>query len=244
LPARVGRRAAATDPDAIGLRYFRQGFTGCEGRASIPPEMRHSNQSRIRSRLPLWAAGLFSLAIVGCGSAPVASAPPTPAPTPVVTPDPHLREPVTADQIFRALSIAKLGLVANNANSGGGNKDIVKQINADIGSWPLRIIEYRSSAVLAKATSWKPGEPPGGDEAPYAFAGLNVLLQYGPISARKPAAPDAGRQAAAASIVGVLDPLLWPLAQRSVVPIASRTAEPVASVAPSAGPSAKASKAP
>ncbi len=210
--------------------------------------MRHSNHSPVARRLSPWAAGLLALAVVGCGSAAPASAPPTVAPTPVVTPDPHLREPVTADQIFRALSVAKLGIVANNANSGGGNKDIVKQINADIGSWPLRIIEYRSSAVLAKATGWKAGQAPGSDEAPYAFAGLNVLLQYGPISARAPSAPDATRQKAAAAIVAVLDPLLWPLAQRSVVPIASRTAEPAASVAPSAGPSAapsgKASKAP
>ena len=114
-----------------------------------------------------------------------------------------------------------------------GNPDIAKQINADIGSWPLRIIEYKSSAALAKALKWSPGDAPGGDESPYAFAGMNVLIQFGPISARAPAAPDTTRQQAAAAIVAALDPLLWPLLQRSVLPIPSRTPVPVATPVPS-----------
>jgi len=206
--------------------------------------MRHSNHVGQGRRLPIWAVGLFALVVAACGSAPPASAPPSAAPTPVVTPDPHLKAPVTADQIFRALSAAKLGIVANNANAGGGNPDIVKLINADIGSWPLRIIEYRSATALAKALDWKPGDPPGGDESPYAFAALNVLIQFGPISARAPSAPDANRQKAATAIVAVLDPLLWPLLQRSVVAIPSRTPVPVATPVPSVQPSAKPAKTP
>jgi hypothetical protein len=205
--------------------------------------MRHSNQSGRGRRLPSWAAGFValvvtSLLLAACGSSPGPSGPPSAAPTPVITPDPHLTEPVTADQIFRALGSAKLGIVANNANTGGGNPDIVKLINADIGSWPLRIVEYTSAAALRKALDWRPGDPPGGDEAPYAFAALNVLVQYGPISARAPVAPPEARQKAAQAIVAVLDPLLWPLLQPSVVPIASRTPEPTPapSVAPSKAP--------
>jgi hypothetical protein len=200
--------------------------------------MRHSNHAGRGRRLPIRAAGLVglvitSLLLAACGSAPAGSTAPSIAPTPLITPDPHLKEPVTADQIFRALGAAKLGIVANNANAGGGNPDIAKQINADIGSWPLRIIEYKSSAALAKAIKWKPGGAPGGDESPYAFAGMNVLIQFGPISARAPSAPDTTRQQAAAAIVAALDPLLWPLLQRSVVPIPSRTPAPVATPLPS-----------
>jgi hypothetical protein len=220
------------------LRYLCQGFIHCEGRASIPPAMRHSNHTGRWRRLPILAAGLFSVILAGCSQAPVASAPPTIAPTPVITPDPHLTEPVTADQIFRVLSSAKLGIVANNANS-GGKPDVVKLINADLGSWQLRIVEYRSAAALVKALGWQPGKPPGSGEAPYAFAGLNILVLYGPISGRAPSTPDANRQKAAASIVAVLDPLLWPLAQRSVVAVPSRTAVPAATPVPSAQPSTK-----
>jgi hypothetical protein len=204
--------------------------------------MRHSNHTGRGGWLPIWAAGLFVVILVGCGSAPAASVAPTPAPTPLITPDPHLREPVTADQVFRALGGAKVGIIANNASTGGGNPDIVKAINADIGSWPLRIIEYRSAAALRKSLDWKPGDAPGKDESPYAFAALNVLVTYGPISARPPSAPDLVRQQAAARILAVLDPLLWPLLQRSVVAIPSRTAEPTATPVPSA--SAKPAKTP
>ena len=201
--------------------------------------MRHSNHTGRGARLPIWTAGLFALIALGCAPAAVVSAPPTAEPTPVVTPDPHLREPVTADQVFRALSAARLGMIANNANTGGGNSDIVKMINADLGSWPLRITEYRSTAVLTRALAWKPRVAPGGDEAPYAFAGLNILIQFGPISARPPAPPDVSRQQAVASIIAVLDPLLWPLAQRSIVAVPTRTAIPSATPAPSAKPSTK-----
>ncbi len=182
------------------------------------------------------AVGLFGVILAACGSAPAASAPPTPAPTPVVTPDPHLREPVTADQIFRVLVAAKLRIVPNNATA-GGNPDVVKQINADLGGWPLRIVEYRSSAALAKFLGAKAGPAPGRNDAPYAFAALNVLVQYGPITARVPALPDDVRQQAAASILAALDPLLWPVVQRSVEQIPGRTAEPSATpVPPSASP--------
>lgn len=206
--------------------------------------MRHSNHSGVGRRLPIWVAGLLAMSVAGCGAAAVSSAPPTAAPTPVITPDPHLKEPVLADDIFRALGKAKLNVHANNANLGQGNPDVTKQINGDLDGWPLRITQYRSSAALAEALHWTPGEPPGGNEAPYAFAGLNILIQYGPISVRAPAAPDATKAATATAIVAVIDPLLWPLAQRSVVPIPSRTPVPAATPAPSVKPTAKPTKAP
>ena len=163
-------------------------------------------------------------------------------PTPVVTPDPHLTAPVTADQIFRSLGAAKLGIVANNANSGGGRTDVIKLINADIGNWPLRITEYRSTEARKKALAWKAGAAPVRNQTPYAFAGLNVVIEFGPVSsASAPKKPDAARHALAIAIAAALDPLLWPLDQRSVVAIETRAAAPAP--AASAKP-ARPSKAP
>jgi hypothetical protein len=207
--------------------------------------MRDSNHTSRGRRLPYWAVGLFALIVVGCGQTAAPSASPTPIPTPVVTPDPHLNEPVTADQIFRVLGSAKLGMKANNATLGGGNPAIVKVINADIGNWPVKITEYRSSSALTKALGWKDGTAPVRNQAPFAVAGLNVLIEFGPMgTAAAPEAPDAERQQLAATIVAVLDPLLWPLAQHSVVVAPSRTAEPAPSAAPSAKPAKAPSKAP
>ena len=211
--------------------------------------MRHSNHFPGERRLPRWAAGLVALAIAlsaaACGSStatPIPSAVPTPSPTP----DPHLQGNVSADRMYELLVAAKLGLTANNANLGRGDPNIVKQINGAISGWPIRITEYKSPAILEKALNWTPGAAPVGDEAPYAFAAMNVLIQYGPISAKAPTAPDSSRQQTAAAIVALLDPLMWPIAQHSVVAIPSRTPEPTPAPSVSAAPSAspKATKKP
>ena len=213
----------------------------------VRPAMRHSNPTSPGRRLPRWAAGFVALTVAlgaaACGSGG-ATPPPSSPPTPSPTPDPHLKGNVTADQMYGILVSAKLGLVANNANLGRGNPNIVKQINGAIGGWPIRITEYRSAAVLAKALGWKPGSVPGGDEAPYAWAAMNVLIQFGPISARAPATPDDSRQAMAASIIALLDPLMWPIAQHSVVTIPARTPEPAAAPSASAAPSKAPTKTP
>jgi hypothetical protein len=185
----------------------------------------------------LVAAALVLVTVVACGSTAAPSPPPSVQPTPVITPDPHLSEPVTADKIFLVFGAAKLGITANNATSETGNSQIVKVINAEVGNWPLRITQFSSSAALAKALGWKPGTPPGGDQAPYNIAGLNILIQYGPISARPPTLPDPARQALAGQLVSILDPLLWPLSQHSVVVVPSRTPEPTPSPSVSAAPS-------
>ena len=205
--------------------------------------MRHSNHTGHPHRLPILAAGLLAMIVVGCGSAPP-SASPSPAPTPVVTPDPHLTEPVAADDIYRDIAKAGLAITAINANLGQGNPNIVKTINANLNGWPLRITEYRSSAVMVNALHWVAGEQPGSNEAPYGFAALNILILYGPISARAPSLPDAGRQKDAAAIVAALDPLLWPIVQHSVQAIPSRTPIPVATPAPTAKPTPKATPKP
>jgi hypothetical protein len=179
-----------------------------------------------------------ALAVVtsGCGGGN-ATPPPSAVATPSPSPDPHLTGNVTADQMYGILVAAKLGLTANNANLGHGDPNIIKQINGAIGGWPLRITEYRSPSILQKALRWTPGSAPGSEEAPFAFAAMNVLIQYGPISAKAPATPDSARQSTATSIVTLLDPLMWPIDQHSVVAIPSRTPEPTPAPSVSAEPS-------
>ncbi|HLO35738.1 MAG TPA: hypothetical protein VK194_06640 [Candidatus Deferrimicrobium sp.] len=205
--------------------------------------MRHSNHTGRGRRLPIWAVGLFALIAAACGSTNGAPQPSV-APTPSPTPDPHLSEPVTADQVYKVFFAAKVKLQCPNANLGNGNPRIVKQINCTLDGWPLRIIQYKSAALLTDALKWQPGDAPVGDQPPYAWAGLNVLIQLGPISARAPSAPDSARQATASSLFAILDPLLWPIAQHSVVAVAGRTPIPVATPEPSAAPSAKPAKTP
>lgn len=211
--------------------------------------MRHSNQYARGRRRSRWRAGFaaltvgFAVVASGCGGG-TPTPPPSGIATPSPTPDPHLKGTVTADQMYTIFVTAKVGLTANNANLGHGDPNIVKQINGAIGGWPVRITEFRSAAAMQKVLGWKPGTSPGSDEAPYAWAAMNVLVQFGPISAKPPATPDAARQEIATKIVDLLDPLLWPIAQHSVVAIPSRTPVPVATPTPSAAPSKAPAKTP
>lgn len=183
--------------------------------------------------------------LTACGAGGPATAPPaTVVPTPVITPDPHLTEPATADAIFNAIRSAGLPLSITNAIGGDPNSPIVKQINAAVENWPLVIVQYKDSATLRSTLKWDPKVPPGKGNPPYAFVGLNILVGFGP-SSGTPAAPDAARQAQARAIVAALDPLLSPLQQRSVSPIPTSTATPApsasakASAKPNSKPSAK-----
>jgi hypothetical protein len=186
----------------------------------------------------------MALLLAGCSSAPPSSAPATARPAPAITPDPHLTEPATADEVFTAIRVGDLPLTVNNATSGDPNSPIVKRINADIGNWPLVISEFRSSAALRETTGWDGAAPPEQGDPPYSFVGLNVLIQFGPVTGPLQA-PDVRRQDQARMLADLLDPLLWPMEQRSVVRLATRTVAP-ASGAPagSAAPSAAASPAP
>jgi len=209
--------------------------------------MRHSNRT-VRGRGPsTLAAGVAALvigiAVVACGGGPATTPGPSELAPPVVTPDPHLQEPVTADQIYRILYAARLGMTCPNADLGDGDSGIVKQINCSIGGWPLRITQFSSGTALDRSLDWVSGQAPAGDEPPYAWAALNVAVEYGPISARAPSDPPAARQQMASQIVGILDPLLWPLRQHSVVAIPARTPEPTPAPSVSTAPT-KAPKTP
>lgn len=195
----------------------------------MPPVMRVSNH------LARVAAGLAvsSALLVGCGSATPSDAPPSAPPTPVITPDPHLSEPATADQLFTAIRSGGLPLSVNNATAGDPSSPLVKRINAQIGNWPLIITEYRSSAALRDVRKWDASKPPVQGDPPYAFVGLNLLIEFGPITGPL-ASPDQTRREQAERLAALIDPLLWPLEQRSVVPIATRTPVAASPTAPSA----------
>lgn len=207
--------------------------------------MRISNQSALCRRL---ATGVVALMLTACSaSVPSSAPPPTVAPTPVITPDPHLTDPATADAVFDVIRRAGLPLSVTNATGGDPSSPIVKQINAAIDNWPLVISQYKNSATLRAALKWTPGKPPADGSPPYLIVGLNVLIAFGPTTG-KPLPPDATRQAQATRLVAVIDPLLWPLEQRAVTPVPSRTAAAATPTAapskPSPKPSSKASPKP
>ena len=174
----------------------------------------------------------------GCATPPASSIAPSLRPTPVVTPDPHLTEPATADQVFGAIRVGDLPLLVNNASSGDASSPIAKKINAAIGDWPLVISEYRTSELLRQSTIWNPALPPGPGDPPYAFVGMNILVEFGPMTGGL-VTPGSTRQKQAEALVALIDPLLWPLEQRSIVPLPTRTAAPAS--APSAAASASTS---
>ncbi len=187
---------------------------------------------------------LTSLAVLvgGCaGSAtPGPSAPPTPRPAPVITPDPHLSDPADLDTIFTELTKGGLQITPINA---GAAAEPLRRVNATYLDWPIILSEFSSSAALVKAIGWTPGVAPERGDAPYTIVGLNIMIEYGPkvTNAAKPEPPDPIYEAAAEAIVRILDPLLGPLGQRSVVPLPLPTAspplDPAASVTPSPVPS-------
>jgi hypothetical protein len=186
----------------------------------------------------------LSAAVAACGStAPPSVAPPTVRPTPAITPDPHLSEPVNADAIFNAIRVGKLPLSVNNANAGLPGAPIVKQINAQVANWPLIITEYRSSAVLRDALKWDPTAGPKPGDPPYSWVAMNILIAFGPVSGT-PTAPDASRQEQAKALIALVDPLVWPIEQKSMAPVPTKTAPPATSASSAAPSTAPASAKP
>ena len=104
-----------------------------------------------------------------------------------MTPDPHLPDPATAQQVFNGLGRAGLSITPNTATAGPADGDVVTQIFATYLGWPLDVTEYRSSAALDRAVTWKAGEAPGQGEPPIAIAGVNILVTWGPTASASPA---------------------------------------------------------
>jgi hypothetical protein len=186
----------------------------------------------------------FAMAIViaACGDAPP-SASPTVAPTPVVTPNPHLVDPASAQDVFSGLGRQGLKITPNTAVTGSGGGAVVTRINATYLGWPLDVTQYRTSADLAKAAAWAAGEAPGRGEPPVALAGYNILVRWGPWgTGTKPPVPDEQRAAALSALVTALDRLISPLRTRTIVPVEVAVVTPT--TAPGASPAPKATPAP
>jgi hypothetical protein len=198
-----------------------------------------SSGRRLGARSVLTVIGV-ALFVAACGTAAATPTPPPP-PTPTPTPDPHLEEPASVADVFKGLNAAGLRITANNADSGGPSGEPLRRVNATFDSWPLILSEYSSSAALAASSGFVDGAAPTRDDAPYSFAGLNILVEYGPHAKNDNEAPPTRFRDAAQRLAEALDPLLGPLAQSSVAPVVlpGVTSAPVPSGAPaSAAPSA------
>lgn len=194
--------------------------------------MRGSNH-RAGGVLALATGLVLSVVVAACGTAAAqpTPAPPTPKPTPAITPDPHLTDPATADEIFNAIRKGDLPLSINNATAGGPDAPVIKRINAQVANWPLVITEYRTSRQLRELLGWDPAARPQQGDAPYAWVGMNILVEFGPVTGL-PAAPDGTREQQAKDLIALIDPLLWPLEQRAIDPVPTKTATPAASAEP------------
>jgi hypothetical protein len=203
--------------------------------------MRRSNPRHSILAAAAIVAGLLAGA---CGGAASPTPARTAAPTPVITPDPHLTAPASVDQVFRLLGSAGLRITPNTA-TGGKGRDPAKRIHATYASWPLVLSEFTTPAALLAVGRFDPATPPAGTEAPYIVAGMNILIEFGPEVGRSPdAATDSVKRLAFEALVAALDPLVGPLAQRSVAPVTLPAGTPRAVVGAASTPAANASPAP
>jgi hypothetical protein len=160
------------------------------------------------------------------------------------TPDPHLADPASVDEVFRKLSSAGLRITANTATAGA---EPIKRVSATYRDWPLILTQFSSADALAEVTKFDPSKPPRRGQAPYRIVGLNILVEYGPsvTNSKTPPLPDDLRRTAAMALIEVLDDLLGPLQQSAVEPLplpgATSTGEsgsPIASPKPVTSPKA------
>ena len=174
---------------------------------------------------------VVAFVVVACGgnSTPSPSLVPSPSATPVAPT--HLTEPASINTVFTKIDSAGLNVKANNADQPPSGEPR-KRINATYAGWPLILSEYSSSAALKTAGRFDPSAKPVADDPPYAFAGLNILVEYGPRTPQKPGVPELRFHSAAIALILVLDPLIGPLQQRSVDPLPLRGA-----IAPTPSPS-------
>jgi hypothetical protein len=163
---------------------------------------------------------------------------PSAAPTPLVTPNPHLPTIASAQQVFNGLGHAGLKVTAHTASAGSGNDAIVRKIFASYLGWPLDVTEYSSKEALAEAMTWNSGDPPKKGDPPVTIAGGNILVIWGPINAGKmPVKLDERQRAGLQPLVGALDILLSPLSTRTSVPVTvTETAPPAAAGSSEAPP--------
>jgi hypothetical protein len=187
----------------------------------------------IRTRL-LTALFIVLALAVACGGSVATTPPPTASPTPTPTPDPHLTAPASVDRVYAELRKAGLQMAANTADTGS---EPVKTLNLTYEAWPLILEEFSSAEALETKTGFDPKKKPLFGDPPFTFTGLNIYITYGPqVQNNAPTEPDARFIAAADKLVLLLDPLLGPLRQSSVVEVAVPSATPSPSPSPTKKP--------
>jgi hypothetical protein len=179
---------------------------------------------------------MSAIVLAACAEAAPSIVPTTSRPTPVITPDPHLTEPTTADDVYRGLGASGLRITANNATAGGDDSALVKRINATYLGWPLNVSQYRTTSALAKATDWKAGQKPGQGEAPVAIAAANILITWGPQTGERPVPPDERQMQGLKDLLSAMDRLLSPIRARTIVAVSV----PGLILGPTAAPTASA----
>ncbi len=168
----------------------------------------------------LSAVLVVGLLTAACGGGGAASPSAAPRGAPQRTPNPHLREPARAQTIYSTLITRGLELIGTNASRG---RDPAAVINATYAGWPLVLVEYRSSASRRKLEPVAPGRPPAPGDPPFAFAGLNLVVEWGPrLERRRPGTPPRNQVAAAVRLAAELDRVIGPLLERSARPVAPR----------------------
>lgn len=197
------------------------------------------------ARALVLVAGLL---VAACGGeAPPSSTPAPATPRPTLTPDPHLVDPASADVVLRTLQRNGLRITANNA-SAGRDGEPRKAINATFDGWPLTVSEFTSAAALREATGFDPSKAIAAGDATFTYAGLNILVEYGPdVHGPKDAPPTDQFHASATRLAEELDILLGPLEQVALRPVrlgSTTTDDASATPAPSADPSAAPSATP
>ena len=188
----------------------------------MPSAMRTADR-----RVPLGRARALAAAVAigmvacACGGGPP-SAPPV-DPTPVVTPGPtpvaHLSDPVKVDDVYRALLAAGLRIAPNNASTGGPvtSRSSGSTRRTSAGRW--RSASSARRRAFAQPRTGRPAARPGQGEAPIAFIGENILVEWGATGGGSPKHPDDRQLAAAEALHAALDPLVSPVVGRTIVTI-------------------------
>jgi len=213
--------------------------------------MRDSNRPAFRGRgrplAPIVVVAIVAASIVAACGSPTTS--PTPAPSRAVATaapsrDPHLAAPTTLEVIYKAFQDAGLKVVADTAASGRNGNEPQRKLIATYDGWPLIISEFSTAKALNKATKWKRGKHPTQGEPPFAVKGLNILVEWGPTTGRRPPKPDAKQRQSIAAIIAALDPIAYPLSVRSSVTVDVPTHTPIPTASPAASGSPKESTSP
>ena len=122
--------------------------------------------------------------------------------------------------VYTTLGQRGLSLIGTNASRGG---DPVAVINANYGGWPLVLLQYRSSQTRQRLNPVTNGQAPRAGDPPFTFAGMNVVVKWGPeTDGRRPRAASKPQLDAAIMLATELDRLIGPLAERSTQPAAPK----------------------